>query len=143
MEISYLIIPLVRGNENAFNLELKKLFPFGIMKTLMVNNQLLLALYFDVDYLLDLKVCSEEELYQMEEEVLIFAKKHPYLKVLYLHITGAGGVYFYEGYVVKNKNKYLEKSGVGNAFLPLVQELVPSFDERCFEPFISSFAEEI
>lgn len=143
MEVSYLIIPLVEGNENAFNLELKKLFPYGIMKTLLVNEQLLLALYFDIDYLLELEVCNEDELYQMEEEILAFARKHPYLKVLHLHITGGEGIYFYEGYILKNRKKYLKKSGLDDAFLPLFQELIPSFKERSFEPFITSFSDEI
>lgn len=143
MEISYVIIPLVESNENAFNLELKKLFPFGIMKKLLVEGQLLLAIYFDIDYLLDSQTCSEGELYLIDEIVQGFGRKHPYLKVLNLHITCGGDICFYEGYVLKNRNKYLKNSGLDNAFLPLVQELIPSFEERSFEPFLSSFINEI
>lgn len=141
MEVSYLIVPLVKGGENTFNQELSKLFPFGKMKVLNVHNQLLLTLYFEIDNLLDLGVCNEEQLLQTEEIVHSFSRKHPYLKLLYLHIT-CGGVCFYEGYLLKNRNKLMEKSGLDDSYLPLIQELVPAYEERNFEPFLRAFVSE-
>lgn len=141
MEVSYLIIPLVKGGENTFNQELTKLFPFGKMKVINVHNQLLLTLYFDIDNLLNVGICNEEQLLQTEEIIHSFSRKHPYLKLLYLHITG-GSVCFYEGYLLKNRNKLMEKSGLEDSYLPLIQALVPVYEERTFEPFLSAFVSE-
>ena len=142
MEVLYVLIPVVENKEEVFNRELKNLFPLAKMKYLTLFGQRLLILYFDVQYLTRNRQVSDEQIYMAENKVQEFGRRHPYLKLGFIQMTGAGALRFFDGFLFKNRNKLVEVDGLDTSYVSILQGLIPQFTGQDFEPFTPSFVRE-
>ncbi|MVX36779.1 MULTISPECIES: hypothetical protein [Myroides] len=124
MEVTYIMIPVVEGQEKIFNEELERLFPLAVLKYLYVGSQLLLILYINVGHYFKMGKHKEEELYSAEDDIFVFTRKKPYLKCVFLHMICAGSNCYFEGFVARNKSKLAEDCGTSGVYQRLLREII-------------------
>ncbi|MHC5202452.1 macro domain-containing protein [Myroides sp. LJL119] len=140
MEVSYLIFAVNPQNPQEFIEELHNKFPFSVIKFLSLNNRKLLVLFNNINFLLKYRICCEQKAYQMEDTVMEFARKYPYLKLMYVYFLGNQSVGYYEGFVLKNKTKLAEAGGLNDSYKVLLKQIIP-FQGNYFEAFTPEFIE--
>ena len=121
MEILYMVIALHAENQQAFTAELMLLFPFATIEFVDYEGENLLFLSVDVDEIgwtgFDVSVLF------LDDKIAEFSRKHPYLKVGVINKIGQFPTFFYDGYIIKNKQVVFEYAGVDRGYIPLVQQL--------------------
>lgn len=140
MEVSYLIFVVNEQNPKEFIPDLQSRFPFSVIKFLSLNNKKLLVLFNNINFLLKYRICQEEQAYHMEDVVRGFAKKYPYLKLVYIYMLGNQSMGYYEGFVLKNKTKLVQSGGLNDSYKALLKQIIP-FEGNYFEAFTKDFIE--
>lgn len=134
MEASYIILPLVDYNENAFNVELGELFPLCRIVIIDYYTQRFLVVYKDIEALLS-DERAEKEVYAYDDKIEHFSRKHPYLDIAVIQVVGEENNFFYDGYILKNKKRIKEQSGMHDAYIPIIKHFIPhckGFDLNIF-----------
>ncbi|MDR0227885.1 MAG: hypothetical protein LBI72_02315 [Flavobacteriaceae bacterium] len=139
MEVSYIIIPLSKQNETAFNEELQTLFPFATLKYVEVKEQKALVVYKNIELLLASRRCAEEQAYAVDDNIALFSRNHPYLKIAVIEFLSTGENSFYQGYVLKNRKRILEHSNLHDGHIPLLKEILVQYEGPEFEAFSKDF----
>lgn len=124
MEASYILLPLVDYNENAFNAELSELFPFCRVVNIDYHTQRFLIAFKDIEALLN-DENAEKEVYEYDTKIEYFSRKHPYLDIAVIHVVGEDKNCFYDGYILKNRKKIKEYSGMHDAYVPIIKHFMP------------------
>lgn len=138
MEMSYIIVPLVDCNENAFNQELSKLFPLSNIVNVVCHQQSFLIVYRDIDTLIS-TTSDVDQICEYDNMIEYFSRKHPYLDIAVIQVLGENSNRFYDGFIMRNKKKVKEHSGMHNAYFPIFQYFIPSFDGSDLDIFSSDF----
>ncbi|KUF43122.1 hypothetical protein AV926_07865 [Myroides marinus] len=138
MEMSYIIVPLVDCNENAFNQEVSKLFPLSNIVNVVCHQKQFLIVYRDIDTMIN-GINRVDEIYEYDNMIERFSRNHPYLDIAVIQVLGEDKNRFYDGFIMKNKKKVKEHSGMHNAYYPIFQYFIPDFDGSDLEIFSKDF----
>ncbi|AJA70735.1 hypothetical protein HXZ81_12620 [Myroides odoratimimus] len=138
MEMSYIVVPLVDCNENAFNQELSKLFPFSNIVNVVCHQKQFLVVYRDIN-IPETEPKEINEVCEYDNKIEYFSRKHPYLDIAVLQVLGEAKNCFYDGFIMKNKKKIKEHSGMHNAYIPILQYFMPDYDGSDLSIFSSNF----
>ncbi|EPH13805.1 hypothetical protein VSP10_10310 [Myroides odoratimimus] len=138
MEMSYIVVPLVDCNENAFNQELSKLFPMSNIVHVVCHQKQFLVVYRDIDTPVT-GAKGVKEVCEYDNGIESFSKRHPYLDIAVLQVLGEEKNCFYDGFIMKNKKKIKEHSGMHNAYIPILQYFMPDYDGSDLSIFSSNF----
>ncbi|MEK6494109.1 hypothetical protein [Myroides odoratimimus] len=134
MEMSYIVVPLVDCNENAFNHELSMLFPSSNIVNVLCHQKQFLVVYRDIDTLIH----EVKDVSAYDNGIESFSRRHPYLDIAVLQVLGKEKTCFYDGFIMKNKKKIKEHSGMHNAYIPLLKHFIPEFDGSDLTIFIGN-----
>ncbi len=127
MEILYVIIVLHAENKQAFTDELKILFPFASMKFVDCQEETLLLLTINID-----EICwtnFDVSVLFLDEKIAGFSRIHPYLKVGVITKIGQLNTFFYDGYIMKNKQIVFEHGELHDGYIPLLKQLLTNVEE--------------
>ncbi|MGG5507566.1 MULTISPECIES: hypothetical protein [unclassified Myroides] len=138
MEILYVIIALHAENKQAFTDELKILFPFASIELVDFQQESLLLVTINID-----EICwtnFDVSVLFLDEKTAVFSRKHPYLKVGVISKIGQWNTFFYDGYILKNKQVVFEHGGLYDGYVPLLKQLLTNgedFSDSVFDSFFS------
>lgn len=138
MEVLYIVIALHAENKQAFTAELSHLFPFATLELVEDKEESLLLLSMAID-----EICWTNfngSVFFLEENIALFSRKHPYLKIGVLNKIGQLHLCFYEGYIMKNRQIIFEYAGLQQGYQPLLTQLLEQYDERQTPIFTALFS---
>ncbi|WP_353120751.1 hypothetical protein [Myroides odoratus] len=140
MEILYVIIALHAENKQAFTAELSALFPFATMDYVVHKDDSLLLLSVNIDEIcwtnFDLSVLF------LEDKIISFSRKHPYLKVGVINKIGQLHTCFYDGYIMKNKQIIFEYAELYQGYVPVLKQLLGQSDDTSLTVFDVIFSKQ-
>lgn len=129
MEAAFLILEVSQKNPTQFIPDLEDLFPLAVVDILTLKDKKILVLYNNIKSFLDQSLCEEEIAYALEGGVVEFSHKHPYLQMVYIYAIGDTSMVFCEGFVLKNRKKIIQNSGTKDAYLVLLEQILPSGED--------------
>ncbi|WP_410880771.1 hypothetical protein [Myroides sp. DW712] len=138
MEVLYIVIALHAENKQAFTAELCALFPFAFLDFVEDKEEPLLLLSMGID-----EICWTNfngSVFFLEENIALFSRKHPYLKIGVLNKIGQMQTCFYEGYIMKNRQIIFEYAGLQQGYQPLLKQLLKQYDEAQASIFATLFS---
>ena len=138
MEVLYIVIALHTENKQAFTAELSALFPFASLELVEDKEEPLLLLSMGID-----EICwtnFNDSVFFLEENIALFSRKHPYLKIGVLNKIGQMETCFYEGYIMKNRQIIFEYAGLQQGYQPLLKQLLKQYDEAQTSIFATLFS---
>ncbi|MGS4344946.1 hypothetical protein ACKUSY_04920 [Myroides odoratus] len=138
MEVLYIVIALHAENKQAFTAELSALFPFASLELVEDKEEPLLLLSMGID-----EICWTNfngSVFFLEENIELFSRKHPYLKIGVLNKIGQMQTCFYEGYIMKNRQIIFEYAGLQQGYQPLLKQLLKQYDEAKTSIFATLFS---
>jgi|GEM_PF-2577144 len=138
MEVLYVVIVLHAENKQAFTAELSALFPFARMEFLGDKKEPLLLLSINID-----EICwtdFEGSVFFLEENIAQFSRKHPYLKIGVINRIGQSQLFFYEGFIMKNRQIIFEQKGLQQGYQLLLKELLSQYDDLQAPIFATLFS---
>ncbi|MHC5353662.1 hypothetical protein ACYSNX_05665 [Myroides sp. LJL115] len=138
MEVAFLFLEVSQNNPSEFTQQLQYLFPLAVIDILTLKDKKILVLYNDIKSFLDQDLCQEEIAYALESGVVEFSNKYPYLELVYVYVIGCRSMVFSEGFVLKNRKKIIQNSGTKDAYLVLLQEILP-IEEDFFKDLCKKF----
>ncbi len=138
MEVAFIFFEVSLNNPREFVQELQIIFPLSVIKFISVKDKKFLLLFHDIKSLLDTQLANEQIAYSLEQDLELFASKRPYLKLMYLYVIGNPPMFYCEGFVIRNRIKIVNSSGIGNTYSVLFDE-VADFDEGFFEELRREF----
>lgn len=135
MEVLYIILVLHDENQQAFTSELHALFPFGRIAFVSHHEETLLLVSINID-----EICwtnFDVSVLFLEDKIAKFSHKHPYLQIGVVNKIGQWQTYFYDGYIIKNRQIIFEHAELYQGHVPLLKRLL-NLNENVKEDFFTA-----